>query len=106
MDGEFIKTYQSVIFKSVVDALNQQIALLIEHKDYLEEELRNQNNHISHLMGIITTSQINQSFNTQTTINTSMEFEINKSNINDVLNSTIISDKRNSSDIPMVKRNS
>ena len=42
-DGEFINTYQSVIFK--------QIALVIEHFDYLKKESRNKTNHISHLMG-------------------------------------------------------
>ena len=77
------------------------MALLIEHIDYLKEESRNKTNHTSHLIGIITTSQINQSFNIQTTINTSMESEIKESNINSNINSTIISDKRKSSDISM-----
>ena len=75
------------------------MALLIEHIDYLKEESRNKTNHTSHLIGIITTSQINQSFNIQTTINTSMESEIKESNINSNINSTIIS--RKSSDISM-----
>ena len=94
-EGEFIKHYQAEIFKSVVEALNAQISILIDNISYLKEESSNKNNMINHLMGIITTFQINQP-DEQSTINSSYinstysnkESEINKN----TSQNTVISD--------------
>ena len=82
-DTEFIKYYQSEIFKSVVEALNSQISLLIENVNHLREETKNKNNIINHLMGIITTFQINQTTNEQSTFNLTNESQSKECNDND-----------------------